>query len=350
MARLLRRGVDPASILCVTYTKAAAAEMQHRLFATLGEWSVLSDEKLAGRLADLEGALDAGFDQAALSQARALFARALETPGGLKIETIHAFCEKLLRRFPLEAGVSPRFQVMEDAAAHALSQAARDRLAIAATEAEPQSLLARAFAHFAVDLDYGRFEQLFKTIEIRRAGLQRYVDRLSEGSAPSPWKLCGLPEGTLPETLEAEAVKDIDWSQWRAAAQALDAGGLTDRKIAEAMAAIEPATATFEAVYRGVLHRRRRGARLHGDETDRQGFSGRRRVADTGAGARRGRPGTNSCGADRARHRLCADARRRLWRDLRGVESGAGRARPRRPDRQDARSVGHARGRRLGAL
>ena len=159
VARLLRRGVDPAGILCVTYTKAAAAEMQHRLFATLGEWSVLSDDKLAGRLADLEGTPGAEFDETALSQARALFARALETPGGLKIDTIHAFCEKLLRRFPLEAGVSPRFQVLEDSAADALSQEARETLALAAMNGDPASRLAQAFAHFAVDLDYGRFEE-----------------------------------------------------------------------------------------------------------------------------------------------------------------------------------------------
>jgi len=111
VARLLFAGVRPESILCVTYTKAAAAEMQRRLFQVLGDWSVASDERLRGELGALQARPAASFDVRDLSEARSLFAAALETPGGLKIQTIHAFCEKLLRRFPLEAGVSPGFRV-----------------------------------------------------------------------------------------------------------------------------------------------------------------------------------------------------------------------------------------------
>jgi len=125
VARLLLGGAKPASILCVTYTKAAAAEMQRRLFKRLGGWAVLEDEKLRAELAGLQGGAPERFDAEALSRARALFASALETPGGLKIQTIHAFCEKLLRRFPLEAGVSPGFQVMDDVASARIAQAAR---------------------------------------------------------------------------------------------------------------------------------------------------------------------------------------------------------------------------------
>ena len=109
VARLLLEGAPPATILCVTYTKAAAAEMQRRLYRRLGDWSVMADARLTAELAALEGRSPEAYDGRRLSSARALFAQALETPGGLKIQTIHAFCEKLLRRFPLEAGVSPGF-------------------------------------------------------------------------------------------------------------------------------------------------------------------------------------------------------------------------------------------------
>src|SRR5580700_4552361 len=85
VARLLLRETPPEAILCVTYTKAAAAEMQRRLFDELGDWAVMPDLKLAAKLAELSEA------PGDLSAARALFARALETPGGLKIQTIHAF-------------------------------------------------------------------------------------------------------------------------------------------------------------------------------------------------------------------------------------------------------------------
>ncbi|MFT3996819.1 MAG: UvrD-helicase domain-containing protein, partial [Asticcacaulis sp.] len=118
VARLLLRGAKPEHILCVTYTKAAAAEMQGRLYERLGGWAVAEDDKLSDQLR----AIDEDPDD--LANARALFARALETPGGLKIQTIHAFCEKLLRRFPLEAGLSPSFQVLDDLVARDLSQKA----------------------------------------------------------------------------------------------------------------------------------------------------------------------------------------------------------------------------------
>ncbi|MEL7216715.1 MAG: UvrD-helicase domain-containing protein, partial [Pseudomonadota bacterium] len=112
VARLLLAGTDPQSILCLTYTKAAAAEMQTRLFDRLGGWAMLDNDALRTSLRDLgeTGALSGE----ALDQARTLFARALETPGGLKIQTIHAFCASLLRRFPLEAGVSPSFRELDE--------------------------------------------------------------------------------------------------------------------------------------------------------------------------------------------------------------------------------------------
>lgn len=111
VARLLLGGAAPERILCVTFTKAAAGEMQTRLFRKLGAWSVMPDDQLRAEMAALSCGAQATDDLAA---ARQLFARALETPGGLKIQTLHAFCESLLRRFPLEAGLPPGFEVQDD--------------------------------------------------------------------------------------------------------------------------------------------------------------------------------------------------------------------------------------------
>ena len=110
VARLLLGGALPEAILCVTYTKAAAAEMQRRLFQRLGDWSVMQDTDLRRQLAALQGLEEDVFAPAQLSAARALFARALETPGGLKIQTIHAFCEKLLEALPDRGRGLPRLQ------------------------------------------------------------------------------------------------------------------------------------------------------------------------------------------------------------------------------------------------
>ncbi len=126
VARLLIDGVSPQNILCLTYTKAAASEMQNRLFSRLGEWAMKSDNELRDALLRLgipAPALD-------LRQARRLFARAIETPGGLKIQTIHAYCAGLLRRFPMEAGVSPQFTEMDDRAARLLRAEIVDRMAL----------------------------------------------------------------------------------------------------------------------------------------------------------------------------------------------------------------------------
>lgn len=133
VARLLLAGTDPARVLCLTYTKAAAAEMQTRLFRTLGEWAMLDDAPLRTALVAL-GEPGHDIPGAELARARTLFARALETPGGLKIQTIHAFCEALLRRFPIEAGVAPQFAVLDDRQARGLREEVLDGFAIDAPE------------------------------------------------------------------------------------------------------------------------------------------------------------------------------------------------------------------------
>ncbi|MDE2512512.1 MAG: UvrD-helicase domain-containing protein, partial [Alphaproteobacteria bacterium] len=121
---LLLAGSEPARILCLTFTKAAAAEMAIRIGTRLGAWATMSDADLRKNLTSLTGN-DADADQ--LDRARQLFARVLDAPGGMRIETIHAFCQSLLRRFPLEAGIPPHFRVMEDRSAaeameHAVAQ------------------------------------------------------------------------------------------------------------------------------------------------------------------------------------------------------------------------------------
>ncbi|MGB8621941.1 MAG: double-strand break repair helicase AddA [Paracoccaceae bacterium] len=127
VARLLLENVPPQHILCLTYTKAAASEMQNRLFRRLGEWAMLDAGALRDKLFEL--GLERSPNDATLRTARRLFARAIETPGGLKIQTIHSFCASLLRRFPLEAGVSPQFVEMDDRAARRLREEIVEELA-----------------------------------------------------------------------------------------------------------------------------------------------------------------------------------------------------------------------------
>src|SRR5215831_13775811 len=106
--RLLLDGVDPAKVLCITFTKAAAANMANRVFDELRDWTALDDAALAAAIARISGR---PCDAPLRERARRLFALALETPGGLKVQTIHAFCTRLLHQFPFEANVAARFAV-----------------------------------------------------------------------------------------------------------------------------------------------------------------------------------------------------------------------------------------------
>jgi len=155
VTRLLLDGAYPARILCLTYTKAAAAEMSSRLFARLGEWALLADDTLREKLTAIgAGAPDAD----TLRLARRLFAQALETPGGLKIQTIHSFCQMVLSRFPVEAGVSPRFTVLDERSAAELMRAARHAVLERAGAGEPP--LKDAVAVLAARAADGRFGEI----------------------------------------------------------------------------------------------------------------------------------------------------------------------------------------------
>jgi ATP-dependent helicase/nuclease subunit A len=228
VARLLLRGAEPETLLCVTYTKAAAAEMKRRLFERLGAWSVLQDDALREALAALQAGEVADYDHGHLSDARALFARALETPGGLKIQTIHAFCEKLLRRFPLEAGVSPGFEVIDDAGAAEL--AAEARAAVAREAMEGPSLLADAYDRFSVALAFEDFEAMFKTFEYRRGELAAWIRGLDRSLGEEVAALVGLDRLEEADDIERAAVMppELDRDAWMRAAEGLDRGSTKD--------------------------------------------------------------------------------------------------------------------------
>jgi len=155
VTRLLLAGADPTQILCLTYTKAAAAEMSTRLFDRLGTWALLDNAELHARLKEI-GAEETDAD--ALRRARRLFAQALETPGGLKIQTIHSFCQHVLARFPVEARVPARFNVLDERSASDLMRASRD--AVLQRAAQNDEKLAGAVAILATRAADGRFAEI----------------------------------------------------------------------------------------------------------------------------------------------------------------------------------------------
>lgn len=116
---LLLSDTEAEKILCLTFTKAAAAEMSNRINETLKSWAILSDKELTVELQKLNGLHPTS---KILKKARCLFIKVLEAPGGMKIMTIHSFCQSVLKRFPIEAGISPQFEVIDETKSHKLLQ------------------------------------------------------------------------------------------------------------------------------------------------------------------------------------------------------------------------------------
>ena len=110
--RLLLNDVPPEKILCITFTKAAAANMAERVFSTLGHWVTLDDERARRR--DRARPASRGPMRSCACARANCSPSALETPGGLKVQTIHALCTRLLQQFPFEANVPARFTVLDD--------------------------------------------------------------------------------------------------------------------------------------------------------------------------------------------------------------------------------------------
>ena len=169
--RLLLAGVEPTKVLCLTFTKAAAAEMANRLNQRLGKWSVMAEPDLTRDLEDLT--LEAP-DAATLATARRLFAATLDTPGGLKIRTIHSFCESLLGRFPVEAGLAPHFSVVDERIAGELRTEARDRLMAGTARSGPS--LEAAFAALAGMVDEAGFQRVMNELDGDRHRLAAMLD------------------------------------------------------------------------------------------------------------------------------------------------------------------------------
>lgn len=213
--RLLLEGTDPSKILCLTYTKAAAAVMQNRVFARLSEWAILPDADLAERLFKLEGRRPGA---ARLAVARRLFARALETPGGLKIQTIHAFCEAILHQFPLEANIAGHFEMMDDLMQAALVGEAR-RTLLETAHGGGDAQLGAAFADVMQAAGEMGLQSLLDEAVNRRHGLQQYIAAL--GMAEDRSEALHRNFGFRPDAREADILADL-WPMPEFSDDALD--------------------------------------------------------------------------------------------------------------------------------
>ncbi len=227
--RLMLTGTRPERILCLTYTKAATAEMNTRIARQLGEWSAFPDADLDTELTKLLGRRA---DDIERTRARQLFARVLDTPGGMNIQTIHAFCQSLLGRFPLEAGVAPHFSVMDDTDSRDLLRHAREDVLIRARK-DPGSL-AWALSEVTRHLHETGFTELMASLAAERSRLGRLIETYGsiDGVIAAVRDLLGVRTDETPESVIAGACDDdaFDASGLRKAASALIEGSDKDRE------------------------------------------------------------------------------------------------------------------------
>ncbi|WP_395825923.1 double-strand break repair helicase AddA [Elstera sp.] len=224
--RLLLAGTAPHRILCITYTKAAAAEMQKRLMELLGKWASMPLAELVQSLTALSG--NRPPEEHEIRRARRLFGIVLESPGGLKIQTIHSFCQSVLARFPLEAGLPPHFQAMDEASAEELLLDAREHVLSRARSGEGLADLGAALQIIADRLHEDSFHQLLKTLAAERGKWQRLHAQLG-GIEPMIAALADVlgvdpfetPDSVRFAALEATRAQGADL---RAAAAALAKG------------------------------------------------------------------------------------------------------------------------------
>ena len=223
--RLLLRGVDPAAILCLTFTKAGAAEMAERVASRLARWVRLPAADLK---ADLFALGEDVNDPALLARARTLFARVLDAPGGgVRIQTIHGFCQSLLAGFPVEAGLVPGFRPLE-----AREEAGMAREALAELLVEEQrtgsTRIGDAIAAMSLRMGEGAAENFLRECAKRPQAMAE----LPSGLQPFLRRALDLPSGPIDEML-ADACSDDEFdcdALERLAAANLSWGTATGRK------------------------------------------------------------------------------------------------------------------------
>jgi ATP-dependent helicase/nuclease subunit A len=235
--RLLLEGTEPSKILCITFTKAAAANMANRVFDELRRWTTLDDRELDGAIATLSGLPPDGERRA---RARRLFAFSLETPGGLKVQTIHAFCTRLLQQFPFEANVAARFEVLDDTGQTRLLDEISLGVLLEAAQL-PDSALGRALATAVATAADQTFKEVVSEAIRKRNIVHGWVLRSGSIDAAVA-SLCGMLELERDDCLE-RVEREITHGpllpagQWHLLAKTLAQGSAKDQEQARRLTA-----------------------------------------------------------------------------------------------------------------
>lgn len=246
--RLLLAKVNPAKILCLTYTKAAAVEMNERIAKRLSAWAVESDEELSHELDKLlNNDYSSTNKEQLLTFARTLFAILLDTPGGMKIQTIHSFCQDILKRFPLEAGISPYFEVMDDRRSKEILQNLKIEL-LRQADIDASSPLAQAITYLTQHTSEYKFPEIMNLITENRSKIDNLLLKFDNDIT----RIIQLLEEKLAvkisldvEDIQRDVLSSIDKDNLKFAIDAFNQGSKEDLKRAQVF--VEIATTEFSS-------------------------------------------------------------------------------------------------------
>ncbi len=229
-------GVDPSKILCITFTKAAAANMAARVYDQLKGWIALDDDALDQAMREI-GVTD--IDAAKRQRARRLFAAALETPGGLKVQTIHAFCARILQQFPFESDVAAHFTVLEERAQSEMLERARMAVLLEAAAA-PDKPLGRALKVAVAAAADTKLVAVLNEATTKRAKLMAWVEGGFERAVGQLSAVLGIDVNDDRARVEKDIIEGphLPLSHWEGIAGTFKADGTpADHKQAERLAA-----------------------------------------------------------------------------------------------------------------
>lgn len=234
--RLLLSGIAPQKILCLTFTRAAAAQMSIKVMERLSVWATCSDDKLREELDKLQNSPP---DEKYLETARCLFARVLNCPGGMRIRTIHSFGQEVLRRFPIEAGLPPQFSVMEETDAKAMLADVKDDL-LRLAAANPESPEGQALQLLVKEVSGDGFSSILEDTSLAAERLRLALSKHGgvEGISMRQRELLGLRDDENEENILSAAIdsENFKCAELKSAAKWLQEGTDAEKERGGALA------------------------------------------------------------------------------------------------------------------
>lgn len=230
---LLLTGAEPQKILCLTFTKAAAAEMKERLLNHTLEWATCSDGKLKE---SLEQFLERFPSQEEQVKARSLFMELINVVPSIRITTIHSFCQSLLAQFPVEAGIAPNFKILAEHESQALlNQAVEEILTFSTTS----SILKQSITLLTERLHVSTFQEIIENLIERPERLQRVLGKGLEMARHNLEDLFGCRETETAEDylLQFQEAHKEHLDELKNVSSCLIKGGKTDVARGEAIQA-----------------------------------------------------------------------------------------------------------------